>query len=93
MLQISACSEICDVRIPSVSFADSIPTSIGPSGHFPLIGGIGHLCPRGAFDVQNLSGAVDFMAGACYDCINTVHTVGRGAFCDRDQLPGPETHL
>ena len=49
MLQISACSEICDVRIPSVSFADSIPTSIGPSGHFPLIGGIGPLCPRGAF--------------------------------------------
>ena len=27
----------------------SIPTPIGPSGHFPLIGGIGPLCPRGAF--------------------------------------------
>ena len=27
----------------------SIPTPIGPSGHFPLTGGIGPLCPRGAF--------------------------------------------
>ena len=25
----------------SVSFADSIPTPFVPSGHFPLIGGIG----------------------------------------------------
>ena len=41
MLQNSECSEICDVRIPSVSFADSVPTPFGPSGHFPLIGGIG----------------------------------------------------
>ena len=34
---------------PSVSFADSIPTPFVPSGHFPLIGGIGpwkgSLCP------------------------------------------------
>ena len=30
---------ICDDL--SVSFADSIPTSFVPSGHFPLIGGIG----------------------------------------------------
>ena len=49
MPQNSECSEICDVRIPSVSFADSVPTPFGPSGHFPLIGGIGPLCPRGAF--------------------------------------------
>ena len=49
MPQNSECSEICDVRIPSVSFADSSPTPFGPSGHFPLIGGIGPLCPRGAF--------------------------------------------
>ena len=28
---------------PSVSFADSIPTPFVPSGHFPLIGGIGPL--------------------------------------------------
>ena len=28
----------------------SVPTPIGPSGHFPLIGGIGPLCPRGALD-------------------------------------------
>ena len=27
----------------------SITTPFGPSGHFPLIGGIGPLCPRGAF--------------------------------------------
>ena len=27
----------------------SIPTPFVPSGHFPLIGGIGPLCPRGAF--------------------------------------------
>ena len=27
----------------------SIPTLFGPSGHFPLIGGIGPLSPRGAF--------------------------------------------
>ena len=26
----------------------SVPTPIGPSGHFPLIGGIGPLSPRGA---------------------------------------------
>ena len=46
--QDSEWSEICNVRIPSVSFADSVPTPIGPSGHFPLIGGIGPLSPRGA---------------------------------------------
>ena len=27
----------------------SVPTLFGPSGYFPLIGGIGPLCPRGAF--------------------------------------------
>ena len=27
----------------------SVPTPFGPSGHFPLIGGIGPLRPRGAF--------------------------------------------
>ena len=32
-------SQICDNL--SVSFADSIPTPFVPSGHFPLIGGIG----------------------------------------------------
>ena len=32
-------SRICDNL--SVYFADSIPTSFVPSGHFPLIGGIG----------------------------------------------------
>ena len=53
MPQNSECSEICDVRIPSVSFADSSPTPFGPSGHFPLIGGIGPLCPRGAQSVKN----------------------------------------
>ena len=42
-------SEICRVRIPSVSFADSVPTPFGPTGHFPLSGGIDPLCPRGAF--------------------------------------------
>ncbi len=31
--------QICDNL--SVSFADSIPTPFVPSGHFPLIGGIG----------------------------------------------------
>ena len=46
--KVQSASEICCVRIPSVSFADSIPTPIGPSGHFPLTGGIGPLCPRGA---------------------------------------------
>ena len=45
---ISECFEICCVRIPSVSFADSVPTPFGPSGHFPLTGGISPLCPRGA---------------------------------------------
>ena len=54
MPQNSECSEICDVRIPSVSFADSVPTPFGPSGHFPLIGGIGPLCPRGAQSVKKL---------------------------------------
>ena len=54
MPQNSECSEICDVRIPSVSFADSVPTPFGPSGHFPLIGGIGPLCPRGAQSVNKL---------------------------------------
>ena len=50
MLQDSERSEICDVRIPSVSCADSIPTPFGPTGHFPLTGGgIDPLCPRGAF--------------------------------------------
>ena len=49
MLQNSECSEISGVRIPTVSFADSVPPPFGPSGHFPLIGGIGPLCPRGAF--------------------------------------------
>ena len=46
---VSEYSEICYVRIPSVSFAASIPTPIGPSGHFHLIGGIGPLSSRGAF--------------------------------------------
>ena len=32
-------SRICDNL--SVCFADSIPTPFVPSGHFPLIGGIG----------------------------------------------------
>ena len=49
MPQNSECSELCDVRIPSVSFADSVPTPFGPSGHFPLIGGIGPLCQMGSF--------------------------------------------
>ena len=61
MPQNSECSEICDVRIPSVSFADSVPTPFGPSGHFPLIGGIGPLCPRGAFFTRE--GGVGFPAG------------------------------
>ena len=30
----------------------SVPTPFGPSGHFPLIGGIGPLCPRGAGYIQ-----------------------------------------
>ena len=47
MPQNSECSEICDVRIPSVSFADSVPTPFGPSGHFPLIGGNRPLVPKG----------------------------------------------
>ena len=46
--KVQSASEICCVRIPSVSFADSIPTPIGPSGHFPLTGGIGPLGTRGA---------------------------------------------
>ena len=39
-LQISECPVICSARIPS-----------GPSGHFPLIGGISPLDPRGAFGI------------------------------------------
>ena len=31
----------------------SVPTPFGPSGHFPLTGGIGPLRPRGAFGVCN----------------------------------------
>ena len=52
LFQVSECSEIFYVRIPSVSFADSIPTLFGPSGHFPLIGGIGPLGPRGALGAR-----------------------------------------
>ena len=63
MLQDSECSEICYVRIPSVSFADSIPTPFGPTGHFPLIGGIGPLSPRGAF------GAYEFALGFCFSLL------------------------
>ena len=47
-LQISECFGIFSVRIPSVSFADSVPNPFDPSGHFTLIGGIGPLSPRGA---------------------------------------------
>ena len=59
MLQNSECSEISGVRIPTVSFADSVPTPFGPSGHFPLIGGIGPLCPRGALGDAERPGARD----------------------------------
>ena len=31
----------------------SVPTPFGPTGHFPLIGGIGPLSPRGAFVVAD----------------------------------------
>ena len=47
-------SEICRVRIPSVSFADSVPTPFGPTGHFPLTGGIDPLCPRGALGTLHI---------------------------------------
>ena len=76
MLQDSECTEIWCVRIPSVSFAASVPTPIGPSGHFPLTGGIGPLCPRGAFggapapvvSISNAPGtALAFPAGVCYN--------------------------
>ena len=43
MLQGLEYSKICGIRIPSVSFADSVPTPFDPSGHFPLTGGIGPL--------------------------------------------------
>ena len=55
MLQNSECSEISGVRIPTVSFADSVPPPFGPSGQFPLIGGIGPLCPRGALGAAAFS--------------------------------------
>ena len=59
MLQISECTEIWDVRIPSVSFAASVPTPFGPSGHFPLTGGIGPLSPRGALGCFHTSVMVE----------------------------------
>ena len=44
----------------SVSFADGVPTPIGPSGHFPLIGGIGPLSLRGAFGASEILGCFKF---------------------------------
>ena len=38
----------------------SVPTPIGPSGHFPLIGGIGPLCPRGAFVASEILSCYKF---------------------------------
>ena len=44
--------DIYFVQLPTLTsqaLRASVPTPFGPSGHFPLIGGIGPLCPRGAF--------------------------------------------
>ena len=37
----------------------SVPTLFGPSGHFPLIGGIGPLSPRGAFPAPEVRVGTD----------------------------------
>ena len=75
MLQVSEYTEICYIRIPSVSFADSVPTPIGPSGHFPLTGGIGPLCPRGALGAPApvLHGKKSFK---CYSLVGADDSVG-----------------
>ena len=57
----------------------SVPTPIGPSGHFPLIGGIGSLCPRGAFGAYEF--AADFRKCSYIDkCIVDYKIVQRNFF-------------
>ena len=57
----------------------SVPTPIGPSGHFPLIGGIGPLCPRGAFGAYEF--AEDFRKCSYIDkCIVDYKIVQRNFF-------------
>ena len=52
----------------------SVPTLFGPSGHFPLIGGIGPLSPRGAFagasQIFNMrSLIIEFLLELCYNAV------------------------
>ena len=60
----------------------SVPTPFGPSGHFPLIGGIGPLCPRGAFwgGYGKQKRRIPVFLGMRRVCFS----VGPGLFCGHD---------
>ena len=60
--------------------ADSIPTPFVPSGHFPLIGGIGPLSPRGAFGQRKRASRLACSL-ACLRSDRTLNLVGTQASC------------